>query len=235
MTSEVLAELSEAHNLRLMVLKGMTEAAHDHASAILRLSEEEHTRSAKVLLRTLIEGSITAGYVMAQDNDRRAAAYVLKSPSEALRLLRRLLRLVQEKPGEERRILASAGLSSLDELKQRITRLEADTDHSRQERGLPSFPNVADCAKAVGLDVELAYANVYAYLLSQQVHSRAGDTLRGVLTQAREADDLEKVLRTTLYLLVHMLGMTSQHFGRPERESLLRFQTLLHDLQSPQP
>jgi len=234
MTSKVVAELSEPDNLRLMVLKGITQAAHDHASAILRLSEEEQTRSANVLLRTLMEGWITARYVLPDDTGERARAYVMKELTETLRLLEKLRGLVDKNPCEEHAILASAGLSTLNDLDRRITK-QRGYIQPLKERGLRSFPNVADCAKALGLDVELAYANVYGFLLSQQVHARPRDTLRSLLNHAGDGDDLYEILLTTLYLLVQMLGMTSQHFGRPERKSLVRFETLLQDLQSPQP
>lgn len=226
--------LSEPSSLYSMVLKGLTEAAHDHASAILQLSGGEQTRSAKVLLRTLMEGWITARYVLPHDTKQRARSYVMKELTETLRLLEKLRRLVEENLGEEHAVLASAGLSTLNDLDRRITK-QRGYIQPLKKHGLRSFPSVADCAKALGLDVELAYANVYGFLLSQQVHVRARDTLTSLPNHAGDGDDLYEISLTTLYLLVEMLGMTSQHFGRPERESLVRFETLLHDLQSPQP
>ena len=229
MTHEVVGELPEDRHLYSMVLRGITEVVHDHASAIMQLSQGEHTRSSKVLLRTLIESWIIARYVAADDTDRRAKSYIMKEMTETKRLLDGLLRLAlaAEEPNEQSAVLASAGLTSLEDLESRIARQQQDIDKAKQ-RGVPSFPNIVDCAKAVGLEV--TYRTVYGYLLSGQVHARAGDTLRSQLVEARVGDDLYKVLLTSLFLMVEMLGMTSAHFGRPGRESLVKFESLLKEL-----
>jgi len=230
MAREAIGSFPDTRNLYSMVFKGLTEAAHDHASAILQLSGGEQTRSAKVLLRTLMEGWITTRYVLADDTKERARSYVMKELTETLGFLEKLRRLVNENPGEEHAVLASAGLSTLNDLDRRITK-QRGYIQPLKKRGLRSFPSVADCARAVGLELELTYRSVYGFLLSQQVHVRARDTLTSLPNHAGDGDDLYEILRTTLYLLIQMLGMTSEHFGRPERESLERFETLLQNPQ----
>ena len=220
---------SDPSSLFHMVLKGLAEAVHDHAAAVLHLSDGEHIRSSKVLLRTLIESWIIASYVAADDTVSRAASYVMKEPTETKRFLDALLRLATEKPSEQSAALASAGLTSLDDLNERIARLERDLDDARR-RGVPPFPNIVDCAKAAGLEV--TYRSVYGYLLSGQVHARAGDTLRDLRSGSRDQDDDYRVLITTLFLQVQMLTLTSQHFGQPDRDTIAPFESLLTELRA---
>jgi hypothetical protein len=219
---------SDASNLFQMVLIGLAEAVHDHASAVLRLSEGDYVRSSKVLLRTLIESWIIARYVAADTTGSRAAAYIMKETKETKRFLEALLRLAAEKPGEQASILASAGLTSLDDLERRVSRQDRDLDDAKQ-RGVPSFPSVVECAKAV--DLEVTYRSVYGYLLSGQVHARAGDTLRSLRSHNRDGGDDYKVLVTTLFLQIQMLNLTSEHFGRPSREFIARLEALINELQ----
>lgn len=223
---------SNVSNLFLMVLRGLAEATNDHASAVLHLSEGEHIRSSKVLLRTLIESWIITRYVAADDTGSRAASYIIKETTETKRFLDALLRLATEKPSEERAVLASARLTSLDDLKERIARQERDLDDAKR-RGVSPLPNVVDCAKAV--DLEMTYRSVYGYLLSGQVHARAGDTLRDLRTGSGDRDDDYRVLITTLFLQVQMLTLMNEHFGRPDRDSLVPFEALLTELQTDGP
>lgn len=220
---------SDTSNLFHMVLKGLAETVHDHAAAVLYLSDGEYIRSSKVLLRTLIETWIIACYVAADGTASRAASYILKEPAETKRFLNALLRLATEKPSEQSALLASAGLTSLEDLQERIARLERDLDDAKR-RGAPSFPTIVDCAKTVGLEV--TYRSVYGYLLSGQVHARAGDTLRDLRSGSRGQDDGYRVLITTLFLHVQMLTLTSKHFGRPDRDAIDPLESLLTELQT---
>lgn len=221
---EAIAKMSDEANLRSITLRGIAQSECDHASAILQLADGNHIRSAKVLLRTLIEGWIVAKYVIADENDQRARSYVMKELEEIRRFLKSQRRLADKSPAPEQPILIAAGHLSRGELEERISRLDTKVEEFRK-RGVQSFPNVADCAIAV--DVEETYRSVYGFLLSAQVHTRAGDTLKGHLTEVKDRDDSSKVLLTTLYLLVQMLDMTSSQFGHPSREAVDTFEKLL--------
>lgn len=230
LSKEATAGLGSAtSSLFEMVLKGLAEAVRDHAAAVLHLSGGEHIRSSKVLLRTLIESWIIARYVAGDDTGSRAASYIMKETSETKRLLDALLRLATERPSEERAVLASAGLTSLDDLKERMARQGRDLDDASQ-RGVLPLPNIVDCARAAGLEV--TYRSVYGYLLSGQVHARAGDTLRDLGRGGRDQDDDYRVLITTLFLQVQMLSLTSEHFGQPDRDTLASLESLLAELQA---
>jgi len=67
---------SDPSSLFHMVLKGLAGAMHDHAAAVLHLSDGEHIRSSKVLLRTLIESWIIASYVAADEKGQGEAPSV---------------------------------------------------------------------------------------------------------------------------------------------------------------
>jgi hypothetical protein len=223
---------SDVSNLFLMVMKGLAQAVHDHASAILHLSQGDQIRSSKVLLRTLIECWIIASYVAADETGGRAASYIMEGPAETKRFLDRLLRLATEKPGQQRAVLAGAGLTSLDDLKERIVKLERHLDGAKR-RGVSPLPKIVDCAKAV--DLEVTYRHVYGYLLSSQVHARVDDTLKELLTGSGDRDDDHRVLITTFFLQVQMLTLMNEHFGRPDRDSLVPFQALLTEVQTTDP
>jgi hypothetical protein len=223
---------SDVSNHFLMVLKGLAKAVHDHASAILHLSQRQHIRSSKVLLRTLIESWIIASYVAADETSSRADSYIMNELAETKRLLKALLRRATEKPGEERAVLDSAGLTSLDDLKERIAKVGRDLDHAKRD-GVSQFPKIAECAKAANLEV--TYRSVYGYLLSAQVHARAGDTLRDLRTDSGDRHDDHRVLLTTFFLQVQMLTLMNEHFGRPDRDSLVPLQALLAELQTTDP
>lgn len=226
-STAALDEITETPTRFGMVMKGLAETVNDHASAMLRLAEDRYVRSSKVLLRTIMESWIMAGYVAADDSEQRAKSYIMKETAETKRLPQALLRLTSENPEEQQTILASTGLPSLEDLKERITQCQDDTEEATR-CAVPVLPNIADCAKAAGVD--LTYRTVYGYLLSAQVHARAGDTLRASLTGAGHGGDLSKVLQTTLFLLVQMLRLASEHLGHPEREGLVRFESLLQEL-----
>ncbi len=220
----------DSPNLYQMVLKGLAETANDHALAILHLSDGQHVRSSKILLRTLIENWIIAQYVAADDRGQRAAAYISLETRETKRFLDGLLRMAIETPSNQQAILASARLTSIKDLKRRIARQQADMDKAKR-LGVPAFPNIVDCARKVGL--ELTYRQVYGYLLSAQVHARAGDTLSGLRVAAPDRADVYRVLITTLFVQVMMLILISERLGRPDRKSITRFETLLAKLRCP--
>ena len=219
-----LRRIIETPTLYAMVLRGLAQAVHEHASAVLRLSSVEHVRSSKVLLRTMIESWIVARYVEADPAGQRAASYIMQEPVEAKRFLVAIRRLAIRDPREGHTALASAGLSSLEDLEDHVARLQDEIEESTRQ-GVPAFPKVADCAKAVGLEV--MYRSVYGFLLSEQVHAGARDTLSGVLGNTADDDDLHRVLITTLFLLVQILALTGEHFGRPDRDSLRPFEERL--------
>ncbi len=209
-----------------IALVSLAEGIHAHASAILHLVKGGHRRSSIVLLRTLIEVWIMARYIAADTTGARAAAYIMKGPKGASRYLNALLRLVTEKPSEERAAVTSAGLASLDDLKERIAQLSEELDKA-ERNGVPQFPSVIDCAKATGLEV--TYRSVYGFLFSEVVHAGVGDTLRGWLGGS-DIGDARQVLVTTFFLQVELLALTNEHFGTPDRVILDSFKAQLTEL-----
>ena len=213
---EELADLGSVDsNLLQMALVGLTQVAQEHATAISHLLRGGHSRSAVSLLRTLAELWIKARYVSVDLSGGRAAAYISHAPRQTLRYLNQIHRLVRETENPAG-ALASAGISSLDDLERRIELYEAKLKES-DEKGVPALPNVLECAKAV--DLEVTYRSVYGYLFSEVVHGGAGDTLRGVIGGTPLGDPY-KVLITTYFIQVEMLELTNAHFRRPHDKAV---------------
>jgi Family of unknown function (DUF5677) len=214
--------------LRDEVLLGLADATLDHAQAILDLVAKERSRSAKVLLRTMMDGWITASYVLAGDDDSRAKSYVLDAPRTALKYLTESQRLAAAHPGHDDEILAMMRLPSMLELEERQISVKTQVDALTAE-GVLKFPNIAGRAKSLGFAAELTYRAVFSFLLSDQVHAGAGDTLREVVTVRRRRDDQYEILATTLYIVTDLAELMSKRLGVPALEALLPFQA---DLQA---
>jgi hypothetical protein len=227
-----LSGLTVPSTLRYRILAGITAVAHVHVSGIIELARTGNTWSAEVVLRPLLEGWIVSQYVLGDDADARAASYGLKSLKETKKYLKRMRRLAEENPQDERRILSSAGVSSLNECESRDTQLTRDISQIEEQYGTRGFPSLENCARSLGWQTEWTYASVYSFLLSAQVHVGFGVTLPFVqppipdTVQAR-AEGMHRVVITAYMLYLDLLRMTSAHLGRPSSESLAPFDDVL--------
>ncbi len=221
---DTLAQISEPKNLLDMTLKGLIEASLEHAAALIDLSENTRVRSSKILLRTMMEGWFVAKYIADDARGGRAESYVSKETLETRKYLQSFQKMADESPNEARELLASTGLESREELDERLERQEEYVEELRA-LNVKAFPTIYDCAKETGL--ESTYRSVYGYLFSQQVHLRAGDTLRQKGGSDRRRGESDKVLLTALYLVVQMLALASDQFGSPSTGKLDEFNAVL--------
>ena len=217
--------------LRYQVLAAITAAEHEHVSAIVQLSTGLTTGSAEILLRTLLEGWIAAQYVVVDDTDSRAKSYVLNNSYETRKFLRRTGDLARRNPNDESDILRSFGLSSLSDCDERSAEIDKRISDIRQQ-GITRFPSMEACARAVGLSVERTYTSLYGFLFSERAHVGVRATFHFLLDpnpdtlEARQLH-MEKVLLTALALYLDLLKMTAAHLGRPDTQSLAKFDTVL--------
>jgi Family of unknown function (DUF5677) len=212
--------------LRHVVLVGITETSLDHARAILQILATRRTRSAKVLLRTMMDGWITASYVMARDDDMRAKSYVLEAPKTALKYLTESQRLAAGHPDQEGEVLVMMRAQSMVELEERRASVQSEVD-ALTAAGVPKFPNIAERAKSLGFVAELTYRAVFSFLLSDQVHAGAGDALQETVTPKHIRDDRFEILATTLYVVTDLAELLSKQVGKPPLKALQPFQAHL--------
>ena len=215
--------------LRHVVLQGITQASLDHARAVLDLLALRRTRSAKVLLRTMMDAWITASFVVAGNDDQRAKAYVLEAPRTALKYLTQSQRLAAAHPDRTSEVLAMMRAHSLSELDARRSEVKAQVD-TVTAAGVPKLVDIAARARSLGFTAELTYRSVFSFLLSDQVHAGASDALREVVTPKRIRDDTWEILATTLYIVTDLMEMMSTQLGAPPAKALLPFQAELREL-----
>ncbi len=189
---------------RQAVLKGVARIWANHLTAIAILSiDPMHARSARVLLRPLIEAWMACRYVMDDDTDRRANAYIAHELRNHRDFFKRFHDIAQRHPDEAERVVRIAGVENVAELDRRRSEIDDESRFLTEERDTPAWPNVRQLAEAVGPLAEIIYAQVYGFLLSDDVHMSA----RGVMIESnRPPPDFTPVLRTAVDLTRDLLA-----------------------------
>lgn len=171
----------------------------NHVGAVRTLSySSTNASSARIVLRTLIEAWITCQYVLLDRTGIRARQYLLEHTRSQLVFYRRLRSMARRSPQERNRILKILGLRTLEDLEIRLDQLDAEaaslrTAHALEKRLRP----LEQQAAAVSPNAELVYAQVYAFLFSEDVHMGPGGAVAPMLSRrASTIADIEKVLVT---------------------------------------
>lgn len=210
---------------RHQILVGIIAVEHEHVSVIRRLSGGLEVPSAEVLLRTLLEGWIIALFVASDESGRRAVSYLMKGLNEKKRFYRRLRAVAAQNPQDMELYLRPAGLTSPEDCDERILQIDRDVEEVRANTSFANFPPIAECARSVAPQVEITYATLYGFLLSDEVHVGAKATFRRVWeapldSPEHRADTMQKILLTTYSLYLDLLKLGNEHLGRPGRREL---------------
>ena len=241
-TAELLADLLEVcragldgldvpSDLSLRCLGGFVGFAHGQASAVLDLASARNEPAGNVVLRALIESWITCRYILNDDSEVRAAAYVLQPMRDSLKFLRRLRTISDSHPENAPLVLKGAGVTSIEGLDAKISETEAALTKNEHVRALPSLEQ-----RAQAVEAEWMYASVYAFLFSDEVHAGARATLKFTVSHPSLSDEArathaEKMLVTTFTLFLDFLEQASEHLGQPTESELAPFQDYRRELE----
>jgi hypothetical protein len=196
-----------------MVVVGTVASWCDHVESLRALSYlATNASSSRAILRTLVEAWITCQYVALDRDGARARTYLLEHARGQVTFYRRLLKMAQRSTEERDRILSILGLSSLRELERQLRDLDAEMGSLRAAHGLErKLRPLEQRAAAVSPEAELIYAQVYAFLFSDDVHMGAEGAVAPILTtRARTMADVEKVLVTAEALTKDMTALVER-------------------------
>ena len=147
-------------DLRLKLLLTMTIAIHRLIRGFLAQLRGGSNDNLQSKLRTLTEAFINVRYILSDDTDSRAKAFVLDSKKIRIKRLNNIIRLVEQ--GEASSKAAVGSIESYIELRESL-RQEVSEEENRLGESSLSWPPVEQRARQAGL--EEYYPTVF-YLFS---------------------------------------------------------------------
>lgn len=209
----------ETNDLRFGLLLNMTIMVHRLIRGFLAQLKGGSNDFLESRLRAMVEASITITYVLADETGNRARAFILDAKKSRLRMLTRLIRLLEEKKAP-----AMEEVNTIENYKQLKLSLEQELLGKEHIK----WPNLEQRAKAV--NAEESYATVI-WLFSEDTHMTAEGLNRylrsiegriGMLV-GLDLSELDQQVQTAYVSYLAFLNTCSQHLGFPTHEELQSF------------
>ena len=154
-------------DLRLKLLLTLTVAAHRLIRGFLAQLRGGSNDNLQSKLRTLTEAFINVNYILSDETDNRAKAFVLDSKRLSLRTLDKLIMLIEHEQASS--MAAVSSIESYIELRDTL-RQEVSEEINRLGENNAAWPPVEQRAIKVGLE---EYYRTVFYLFSQDNHMSA--------------------------------------------------------------
>jgi hypothetical protein len=209
----------ETGDLRFGLLLNMTVMVHRLIRGFLAQLQGGSNDFLESRLRAMLEADITITYILADETGNRARAFILDAKRSRLRVLTRLLRLLEQKKAPAMEEVNT--IESYKQLKQSLEQELLGKEHMR-------WPNLELRAKAV--NAEESYATVI-WSFSEETHMTAEALNRylrnieggiGVLV-GLDLGELDQQVQTAYISYLAFLNTCSQQLGFPTYEELQSF------------
>jgi hypothetical protein len=215
----------KTHDLRLIVLLHMTVAAHRLIRGFLAQLKGGSNDNLQSNLRTLTEATINANYILADETDNRAKAFILDSTRSRIKVLERIINLL-----EQDRVPSMARVNSIENYRGMKSRLEQELFEQQNLLGRSNitWPTLEQRAKRG--DSEELYATVFGYF-SQDTHMTADSIDRfisevnagSVFTAELDLSALNQEIQTAFAYYLIFITICSEKLGFPAQEELKEF------------
>jgi len=212
-------------DLRLQLLLTLTVATHRLIRGFLAQLKGGSNDNLQSKLRTLTEALINVNYILSDDKDFRAKAFVLDSKKIRIRTLDKLIRLMEQEKASSMEAINS--IESYKELRESLKQ-EVSEEENRLGEENASWPSVEQRAKRAGL--EEYYPTVF-YLFSQDNHMSVDSLFRflkevnGVtaFTTKLDLSDLDQEIQTAYAYYLQFANLCSEKLSFPTEEELKEF------------
>ncbi len=215
----------KTHDLRLIVLLQMTVAMHRIIRGFIAQLKGGSNDNLQSNLRTLTEATININYILSDDTDNSAKAFILDSKRSRITALGRLIKLL-----EQDRAPSMARANSIESYKELKLSLEQELSEQESRLGANNvnWPRIVE--RAVRGNCDEMYATVFWYF-SQDTHMTADSLDRfakevdGGIAFTTEPDlsDLDQEIQTAFAYYLVFINICSQKLGFPTEEELKEF------------
>jgi hypothetical protein len=215
---------SNIRDLRLKLLLALTVATHRLIRGFLAQLIGESNDNLQSKLRTLTEAFINVNYILSDENDFRARAFLLDSKILSRRTVDKIITLM-----EQDKASSMASVSSIESFREIRDSLRQEISEEQNRLGeYAIWPSVEQRARMA--DLEEYYPTVF-YLFSQDNHMSADGLFRfleevnGSIALITELDlsDLDTEIQTAYAYYFQFINLCSVWLGLPTEEELTEF------------
>lgn len=213
------------NDLRLVILASVIGATHRIIRAIITQIKNGSVDGIDILVRSLVEGLINVKYIIEDETQMRARAYIVDDLRDRLSSIKRLIPMLEQ--GTARGMATVTDTDRYRQLQQQLQQERQDLINRYGQENL-NWPALEQRARQSGSEELYATA---IWLLSLDVHMTARGLDRFMSENNNSVvielgQDLSRIylhLRTIYIIYVALLNECNRHFGIPPREEFDKF------------
>jgi sugar/nucleoside kinase (ribokinase family) len=215
----------KTHDFRLIVLLNMTLAVHRLIRGFMAQLKGGSNDGLQSYLRTLTETTININYILSDDTDNSAKAFILDSKRSRSKALGRIINLLEQDGAP-----SMARVNSIESYKKLKLRLEQELSEQESRLGANNvnWPRIVD--RAVIGNCDEMYATVFWHF-SQDTHMTADSLDRfakevdgGIaFTTKPDLSDLDLEIQSAYAYYFIFINLCSEKLGFPAEEELRKF------------
>lgn len=215
----------KTHDFRLIVLLNMTLAVHRLIRGFIAQLKGGSNDNLQSKLRILTEAIININYILSDETDKSAKAFILDSKRSRIKVLNRLINLL-----EQDRVPSMAQVNSIENYRNMKLSLEQELSEQQNLLGIGNVAWPPLEQRAIKGNSDELYATVFGYF-SQDSHMTADSLDRflkevengAAFTTEPDLGVIDQEIQTAFAYYLIFINICSEKLGFPTQEELKEF------------